>query len=83
MQEIADYTVLNFGAERARAYGQGIETCFQTLCDTPLIGRAFDHIRPGLRRYDYKSHSIFYLPHADQQLIVRVLHMRQDSSRHL
>jgi len=47
------------------------------------MGRAYDHIRPGLRCFGHKSHSIYYVLRDRGILIVRVLHSRQDASRHL
>ena len=83
LQSIARYTVKNFGAVKAKAYGAGITSCFDIIADNLQIDRVFDRIRPGLRRYDHKSHAIFYIQTDQGVLIVRVLHISQDTQRHL
>ncbi len=85
LRGIALYTVKKFGLEQASTYGNGILACFETIVEAPLIGQSYDHIRPGLRRYDHKSHAIYYLIQDEIVLVVRVLHVlhvRQDSLRH-
>jgi plasmid stabilization system protein ParE len=47
------------------------------------MGQSQDLVRPGLRRLDLKRHSIYYIPHDDGVLVVRVLHYRQDAWAHL
>jgi|GEM_PF-6095867 len=39
-----------------------LETCFQTLADTPMIGRSVAAFAPELRRYEIQSHVVFYRP---------------------
>ena len=40
LDEIANYTIEKYGIEQARCYRDGLESCFQTLADTPMIGRS-------------------------------------------
>jgi toxin ParE1/3/4 len=61
----------------------GLETCFQTLADTPLVGRSAAAFAPELRRYEIQSHVVFYRPEDPGALIVRVLHESRDFPRHL
>ncbi len=83
LRAIARYTVRTFGARQAKSYGKGIEDYLLAIGDSPGMGRAYDHIRPGLRCFGHKSHSIYYVLRDRGILIVRVLHSRQDASRHL
>ena len=49
LNEIADYTIETFGIEQARRYRDGLETCFQTLADKPMVGRSAAALAPALR----------------------------------
>jgi toxin ParE1/3/4 len=79
---IYEYTILNFGLERARAYLLGLHERFQILADTPGIGRSAAQLAPELHRHEYQSHIIFYAPKETGILIARVLHTRMDAKRH-
>ena len=84
LAEIADYTIETFGIEQARHYCDGLDTCFQTIADNPMFGRSASfHDVPELRRYEYQSHVVFYIPEERDVLIVRVLHKSMDAPRHL
>jgi toxin ParE1/3/4 len=56
---------------------------FQRLAAIPDLGRDVNHIRPGYRKIETASHSIFYRKAQDGMLIVPVLHQRMDFERHL
>ena len=78
---IYEYTILNFGLEQAQVYLLGLHERFQILGDTPSIGRSAAQLAPELRRHEYKSHIIFYIPKETGVLIARVLHTRMDAER--
>ena len=82
LDDIYEYTILNFGLEQARAYLLGLHERFQILADTPGIGRSAAQLAPKLRRHEHQSHIIFYIPEETGALIVRVLHARMDAKRH-
>jgi len=79
---IAEYSILNFGLETARDYITGLHDRFGLLADHPSWGNDYGHISPGLRRYEYRSHSIYYQPQGGGILILRVLGDKQDPARH-
>lgn len=84
LAEIADYTIATFGIEQSRRYRDGLNTCFQNLADNPKLGRSASlDLAPELRRYEYQSHVVFYMPELRDILIVRVLHKSMDAPRHL
>jgi len=83
LDEIANYTIEKYGIEQARCYRDGLESCFQTLADTPMIGRSAAAFAPVLRRYEIQSHIVFYRPEEPGAFIVRVLHESRDFPRHL
>ncbi len=80
---IYEYTILNFGLEQAQAYLLGLHEHLQILADNPGVGRSSaSQLAPKLRRHEYQSHVVFYLPKEAGALIVRVLHSRMDAKRH-
>lgn len=79
---IYEYTILNFGLEQAQAYLLGLHERFRILADNPVVGRSASQLAPKLRRHEYQSHVVFYLPKETGALIVRVLHSRMDAKRH-
>jgi len=81
--QIADYTIERFGIEQARKYRDALEICFTTLAGNALLGRSAAALAPHLRRFEHASHVIFYKPHHDGVLIVRVLHESMDAPSHL
>ncbi|MEQ1680240.1 MAG: type II toxin-antitoxin system RelE/ParE family toxin [Nitrospira sp.] len=80
---IYEYTILHFGLEQARVYLFGLHERFQMLVAQPTQGRKADELAPGLRRVEYQSHVVFYIPKDHGIRIVRVLHQRMDVTRHV
>jgi toxin ParE1/3/4 len=80
--EIVAYTVKRFGIEQGRRYHDGLKRTFQVLAEHPAKGRAADDIAPGLRRWNYQSHVVFFRLDRDGVVIVRVLHQAMDTARH-
>jgi len=62
LEDIYEYTILNFGLEQARAYLLGLHERFQILADNPGVGRSAEQLALELRRHEYQSHIIFYVP---------------------
>ena len=83
LAEIADYTIETFGVEQARRYRNELEVRFRSLAENPQLGRSVERLGPGLRRFEQRSHVVFYKKHEGGVLIVRVLHARMDAARHL
>lgn len=80
---IYGYTILNFGLEQAREYLLGLHERFQTLAEHPMHGRSADEVAPDLRRLEYQSHVVFYVPKDKGVRIVRVLHESMEVRKHL
>mgnify|MGYP002635246779 CR=1 FL=1 len=80
---VAHYTIEQFGVEQARRYRDGLDTCFQRLAENAELGRTAGQLAPNLRRFEYQSHVVFYMPDEGGILIVRVLHERMDVQAHL
>ena len=79
---IYEYTTLAFGLERAQTYVTGLHERFEDLAARPALGRSAEPLAPGLRRYPYRSHVVFYVPDDKGVLIVRVLHQSMEPKRH-
>ncbi|TKB63370.1 MAG: type II toxin-antitoxin system RelE/ParE family toxin [Nitrospira sp.] len=83
LEDIYEYTIIHFGLEQARVYLLGLHGRFQMLAEQPTQGRKADELAPGLRRVEYQSHVVFYIPKDHGVLIVRVLHQRMGVTRHV
>ena len=77
------YTTVNFGLTQARRYLSGMHERFGDLARQPMLGRSASHLVPNLRRYEYRSHVVFFVAEDDGVLIVRVLHQSMDVRRHI
>jgi toxin ParE1/3/4 len=73
---IATYTFDTWGQEQTVVYIDGLEACCRQLVNMPELGRACDHVRPGLRRMEYGRHVLFYRIEAEGILVSRILHQR-------
>ncbi len=81
--EIYRYGFRHFGETQAEEYFSELESCFQVLCETPLIGRERTEFSPPVRIHHHGRHLIIYLIQENQILIVRVLHDSMDVPEHL
>ncbi len=80
---IADYTIQTLGIEQARRYRDSLETCFTSLAANPRLGRSAEDLAADLRRFEHRSHVVFYLQREPGVLIVRILHASMDPTLHL
>jgi len=81
--EIYTYSHREYGERQAASYILSFEQCFERLQANPALGRSIEHIRSGYRRYNHRSHAVFFTHTLTGILIVRVLHQRMDPERHL
>lgn len=70
------YTVEQFGFAQAESYTKSMRQCIEILAESPRMGRAADHIRPGVRRHEHESHVIFYREDDSGILVLAVIHRR-------
>jgi len=82
LEAIAEYTIERFGIDQARRYRDELAACFEQLTDHPGLGRRYEQLGPGLRRYEHRSHIVFYQAVGTDILIVRILHYRMDVRLH-
>ena len=69
--------------ERASNFVRELEACFQTIANTPTIGKNYSDIFPGLYGYTHRRYVIFYLISDDGADIVRVIFGGRDLERAL
>ena len=72
-----------YGRVQAEHYYAGLTTLFALLEERPLMARLREEFIRPVRLYPYRAHVVAYVEHEDGILIVRVLHGRQDWTRHL
>jgi toxin ParE1/3/4 len=80
---IYEYTILNFGLKQARDNLTGLHGRFESLAQNPMQGRTASEFSPGMRRLEYQSHVVFYVPKDKGVRFVRVLHHSMDMKRHI
>lgn len=83
LDDIFDYTEVDFGFDQAITYLLDLDAVFQSLVKNPEIGRKRDELRFGLYSIVEQEHTIFYRIIEDYIRIVRVLHGHKDIPRHL
>ncbi|MEO9513254.1 MAG: type II toxin-antitoxin system RelE/ParE family toxin [Flavobacteriaceae bacterium] len=80
---IYEYGIEIFGLKQAQNYLLGIHTLFQILADNATLERDASEFVLALKRFSYKSHTIFYLSTDIDILIVRVLSQSMDYENNL
>jgi toxin ParE1/3/4 len=83
LDDIRDFSVAEFGVERAIAYLDAVENAFRRIVGFPEIGAAHGDMTPQVRSLGCEQHRIFYDVGGDTILVVRVLHKAMDMRRHL
>lgn len=83
IEAIAETSLRHWGLARAEQYIMGLHETFHMLAEFPELGRDAGEIRPGYRKIETASHSIFYRKTETGVLIMRVLHQNMDFGRHL
>ena len=85
LADIWRYTVDSWSREQANKYLQGLfNDCSEIAKSPAFLGRPYDHVRSGYRKYPYGKHVIFYkMQDTGRVLISRVLHEKMDFDRHL
>ena len=72
LSDIATYTLRTWGRDQAIRYVDDLEACCRKLADNPDLGRACDHVRPGLRPHGARTRTAH---------IVDTKHLYSDISR--
>lgn len=83
LAKMYEYGTERFGLKQAQEYLFGIHDIFQVLSDSINLGRDASEFVFSLKRFSYKSHTIFYLATDMGILIVRVLNQSMDYENNL
>jgi len=81
--DIWNYSLNQWGAERAEAYVRSIHSVLTLIDQFPAIARNASDVRPGLLKYAVGSH-VVYLRIGEHSIdLVRILHQQMEYPRHL
>lgn len=83
IEDVADYTIGEWGHEQARAYVRDLRKAVEALATTALRHPLFDHIHQGLRRKRSGMHHIYYVASNDSVEVLMVIHAQRDPALHL
>jgi toxin ParE1/3/4 len=83
LAKIYEYGIETFGVKHAKSYLIGIHEVFEILTDNVNLGRDASEFMLLLKRFSYKSHTVFYLARDIDVLIVRVVNQSMDYENNL
>ncbi|MFT5131909.1 MAG: toxin ParE1/3/4 [Gammaproteobacteria bacterium] len=83
METIWLYTLEEWGLKQANRYTDELAEAFAQLGASPKMGTPCDHIRKGYRRSRIGRHAIYFRLTHYGIAVIRVLHDRMLSTRHL
>ena len=83
VERIALYSRQRWGVAVAVRYVVGLDAAMRKLRRLPLLESNYGEVIPGVRRYHYRSHFLYYVVSDDSVRIVRILHVRMSPTRHL
>ena len=78
IEDIADYTIEQWGKGQARLYVSELRQAIEGLSTSGMRHPLAQYAHPGLRRMICGSHLIFYLIDDTAVDVVRILHERMD-----
>lgn len=83
LDEIGEFSVREFGADRAILYLDTIEQALRQVMAHPQIGPLRVELGPRVRSYPAGEHRIFYEVRGDAAFVIRLLHKAMDVEQHL
>ncbi|MFR9749702.1 type II toxin-antitoxin system RelE/ParE family toxin [Nocardia sp. 004] len=84
LEQIYDYTLDRWDIDQAEYYVRELLRAFDRVAANPRSGRSCDDIRPGYFRPPTGSHMVYYrITISGVVEIMRILHQRMDTDRHL
>ncbi|VVT13991.1 type II toxin-antitoxin system RelE/ParE family toxin [Erythrobacter sp. EC-HK427] len=78
LEEIADYTIAEWGQTQAKKYLADIRSQIEFAAEFPGIGSAVYGLSPEYRKLKSGSHRIIYRTNDSQLIVVRIVHERDD-----
>lgn len=83
LKEIYQYGLRQWGQAQSDNYLETLKEKFWSLTEHPLMGTERPELLAGIRSLPFESHILFYRITSASVEIIRVLHGRQDPTRHL
>lgn len=83
LESIVDFTLEQWGIQKAHLYVNELEDMGQLLADNPDIGLNRDFLLDGLLCFPYESHVLYYFKQLHGITIIRVLHKNMDPDNHI
>ena len=83
LKEIYKFGLRKWGQTRSDSYLGTLREIFWGLTEHPLIGTERAELLAGIRSLPVERHILFYRVTSNRVEIIRVLHARQDPTRHL
>ena len=83
LENIWDYSVENWGEEKAGQYLDSQFAAFDLIAINPAIGLEYHEFTPSVRIHQHLSHLIIYLEGETEIVIVRVLHKNALLGQHV
>ena len=80
-RDILSYTLTTWGESQLAKYRASINDALHVILHNPSAGRP--SVKPALKVLAVEHHRIFYRTIDDTIYVVRILHERMDTSRHL
>lgn len=73
LDDVFEYTYMNWGFEQAQRYFENIIKACESLTDNPGKALSVDDIRPRYKRWVVGSHVIYFTAIASQLKVIRIL----------
>lgn len=83
LRAIHQYGARQWGKPRSNEYMNSLKDKLWLILEQPEIGAVRSELSPDVRSVSVASHVIFYRVQREQLQIIRILHGRQDLTRHL
>jgi toxin ParE1/3/4 len=83
IEEVADYTIDQWGHEQAETYVRELRRAIESLATSALRYPLQDIIHPGLRRKRSGMHHIYFIASNDSVEVLNVIHVQRDPGQHL
>jgi len=83
LEEIWSYTFHKWSHKQANKYSEEIDHAINTIATDPNTGQNIVHVKKKYWRYKINHHYIFYTKTKTYIKIIRILHEKMDSVRHL